>query len=62
MPDISMCPGINCVIQLTCWRFIAQPSERQTYFTETPEFENDEDNKSNDCSYWMGNRDGREEE
>ncbi len=32
MPDISMCLDDECPSRLTCWRFMATPSEyRQSY-------------------------------
>jgi len=32
MPDISMCLDGECPSRLTCWRFMATPSEcRQSY-------------------------------
>ena len=37
MPDISMCPGGDCVLKDTCYRYKATPTpEWQTYFVEPP--------------------------
>lgn len=37
MPDISMCPGGNCMLRLNCHRCTATPSEyAQSYFVEPP--------------------------
>ena len=32
MPDISKCTQRRCLINQSCYRFTARPSERQTYF------------------------------
>lgn len=31
MPDITMCPGDGCKIKKKCYRFMAKPSERQSF-------------------------------
>lgn len=36
MPDITMCNGHNCPIRVNCYRYTAIPSDRQSYFLETP--------------------------
>ena len=37
MPDICMCPGEDCPIKKTCYRFTAKPSEYwQSYFMTPP--------------------------
>ena len=36
MPDITMCKGDNCPSKQTCYRFLATPSEYQSYFYPTP--------------------------
>lgn len=36
MPDISMCNGLNCPLRETCYRHIATPSYRQSYFMTAP--------------------------
>ena len=36
MSDITMCSGGNCPMRETCYRYKAEPSEYQSYFTETP--------------------------
>jgi hypothetical protein len=36
MPDITMCPGTNCPHKETCYRFTAEPSDYQAYFTVPP--------------------------
>jgi hypothetical protein len=45
MPDISMCLSTSCPSRLTCYRFTATPSERQTY----ADFRPDESGK---CDYY----------
>jgi len=47
MPDITMCPGGDCPLKETCYRYKAEPSEYlQSYFMEAPY-------KEEDCShYW----------
>lgn len=48
MPDISKCPGGNCPIKETCYRYTATPSKwRQSYFAETPIKED------NTCDHFM---------
>lgn len=37
MPDITMCPGEDCPLKESCYRYTATPSEfRQSYFVNTP--------------------------
>ncbi len=37
MPDITMCPGNDCPLKETCYRYKAIPSEySQSYFIDTP--------------------------
>lgn len=36
MPDITLCPGNNCPMKETCYRYKATPSDYQSYFMETP--------------------------
>lgn len=36
MPDITMCADEECPLRLKCWRYCAAPSERQSYFAQTP--------------------------
>lgn len=36
MPDISMCFGDNCPLKNECYRFKADPSEYQSYFSYPP--------------------------
>lgn len=36
MPDISMCPGTDCPKKETCYRFMATPSDYQSYFIHSP--------------------------
>lgn len=47
MPDITMCEGTNCPIKETCYRFKAQPSTYQSYFTEPPI------NSNGECEYYL---------
>jgi len=47
MPDITMCSGEECHKKHTCFRYLAVPHERQSYFMVTPL------DKKGDCShYW----------
>ncbi|KKN58939.1 hypothetical protein LCGC14_0547420 [marine sediment metagenome] len=32
MPDITMCTGANCPLRKSCYRYMAKPSQRQSYF------------------------------
>jgi len=49
MPDITMCPGTNCLYKETCYRYTAKPSDYQSYFIEPPF-------KDDDCKmYWGDN-------
>jgi hypothetical protein len=36
MPDITMCKGDGCPLKETCYRFKAEPSDRQAWFIEVP--------------------------
>lgn len=46
-PDISMCEGGDCHRKQSCYRYTAEPSKRQTYFTKPP-------HKDGECSeYWQ---------
>jgi hypothetical protein len=36
MPDITMCPGDKCPMRKTCHRYVAWPSDRQSYFATAP--------------------------
>ena len=36
MPDITMCKGKDCEAKVTCYRFTATPSMRQSYFKGSP--------------------------
>jgi hypothetical protein len=36
MPDIAMCEGIDCPWKERCYRFTAEPSEYQSYFSKPP--------------------------
>ena len=47
MPDISMCKGKDCPLKETCYRYTAESSDYQSYFTEVP-FENDK------CEFYWG--------
>jgi hypothetical protein len=48
MADISKCSGTNCPLKESCYRFLAKPSQMQSYFMEVPY-----NNESNDCDfYW----------
>ena len=45
MPDISMCENTACLLREVCYRFMAEPSEYQSY----SKFEPDENGK---CEYF----------
>lgn len=36
MPDISLCRNATCVLKYKCYRYMAKPSERQSYSTFFP--------------------------
>jgi hypothetical protein len=36
MGDFTMCDGKKCDLATTCYRYKAEPSEYQSYFTEAP--------------------------
>ena len=36
MPDITMCEDAECPFAKSCYRFTAEPSRRQSYFTKSP--------------------------
>ena len=36
MPDVTMCKNDQCPLKDKCYRFTAEPSMRQYYFTENP--------------------------
>ena len=45
MPDITMCPGGDCLKKEKCYRYTAEPSSWQSYFTEPP-------NDGEECEYF----------
>jgi hypothetical protein len=45
MPDITMCSGNNCEMSSICYRYKAEPTERQSYFVKPP-------NKGLICDYF----------
>lgn len=46
MPDITMCKGEGCEARVTCYRFTATPSMRQSYFMKNP-------SDNNGCEYYI---------
>ena len=36
MPDITMCKGGDCPLKETCYRYLAEPSDYQSYWFEPP--------------------------
>ncbi len=46
MPDIAMCQGTGCAAKKSCYRYIAKPSERQSYFMNVP-------GNSATCGYYI---------
>jgi hypothetical protein len=58
MPDITMCPGVDCIIKNKCYRYTAPPSEyRQSFFTSSPLQIIDENNQK--CDHYWDNTDRR---
>ena len=47
MPDIAMCSGDGCPQKEQCYRFTAQPCERQSYFAKPPI------NDKGECKYFL---------
>ena len=45
MPDISMCTGNDCSIKMKCYRYRAQPCEKQSYI--------DPPKGDVRCFYWL---------
>lgn len=45
MPDICMCVGNECPLKENCYRFTAEPSYMQAYFTDPPI-------KDGECEYY----------
>ena len=56
MPDITMCPGLECPLRETCYRFKASSSPWQSFFINPPYkigYYNNENNKQDiDCEYY----------
>jgi hypothetical protein len=50
MPDISMCANYMCKKRFECFRYIATPSDMQSYFR--PDMEEDNDG----CKYFNGHK------
>jgi hypothetical protein len=46
--DISKCKGKDCPLKETCYRYTAESSDYQAYFTEIPY-----DITTNSCDYHM---------
>jgi len=46
MPDITMCKGKDCEAKVTCYRFTATPSMRQSYFKVSP-------HENGGCKYYI---------
>jgi hypothetical protein len=51
MPDITMCNGNYCELAKTCYRYKAEPSERQSYFVKEPIINNQCDYYWEVCEY-----------
>jgi len=51
MPDITMCKGTDCPAKDTCYRAQATPSERQSYFADSPRY-------NNNCDHYVGVNEG----
>jgi hypothetical protein len=53
MPDITMCPGGECPLKETCYRFKANPSSWQSFFHEPPyKIEYYSEGKNISCEYY----------
>jgi len=53
MADITMCPGENCSVRESCYRFCAKPGDMQSCM-ETP------DDRGPDCSQFLSVRSDNE--
>lgn len=51
MPDISMCEGTSCPKKDNCHRYLAIPSQWQSWFAEVP-FKVNENGEFEDCDYF----------
>jgi hypothetical protein len=40
MPDITMCLNSGCSLRVSCWRYLATPSTRQSFALFSPGGEN----------------------
>ena len=48
-PDITMCPGTDCPLKETCYRYTAKPTQfSQSYFVDPPI-------KDGECDYFWDN-------
>lgn len=54
MPDITMCNDTACPLARQCYRANAQPSMRQSYFTESPR-------TGEECDYFYPQKTGEDE-
>ena len=55
MPEISKCPGNQCPVKNTCWRYTSLPSEMQCYFIGNPDF-------NNQCDFYYDDSDMPEDQ
>ncbi len=57
MPDMTMCQEINCPRATRCWRFMAEPLARQSWFAVSPRVKDE-------CEYFwrMKKEEKRDEE
>lgn len=46
MPDITKCPGDGCAIKNSCYRYVSESDDYQTWFDPTPAEE------ENNCEYF----------
>ena len=53
MPDITMCQDIDCLRATECYRFMAQVSTWQSWFTKSPRFKDE-------CKYFWRMKEARE--
>jgi hypothetical protein len=48
MPDITLCKDGGCPLKYSCRRYTAKPSQRQSWFSESPR-------KGRTCKLFLGN-------
>jgi hypothetical protein len=56
MADICKCKGFSCPLKNTCYRYLARPSQLQSYFAEQPTI----NENTNRCDHYWEVRDSDE--